>query len=226
MARKKKIRKRRRAETIDGFNLDFRPRKLALTFPLLLANIIFFLFIPLSSLIPTATYEENLGVSLASGPDSSAAGTAVDPGDKKLYEEITPILKGTPMEKMMGDISRRDRIVAAFLVGIALKESKFGLHSPKKDGLDCYNYWGYRGRENPTPSGYSCFDSPSQAVAIVGDRIEAIVRQGARTPRDMVVWKCGYTCEGFDEESVNGWIEDVGLNYYRLNPGKEIAEKD
>ena len=69
-----------------------------------------------------------------------------------------PIIKGTPMEKMSDYIVKRDKPVAAFLVGIAMKESKFGKYAPKKDGADCFNYWGYRGKENTTKSGYSCFD--------------------------------------------------------------------
>lgn len=144
----------------------------------------------------------------------------------KLQNDIAKIVKNTPMEAMIDDIVQKDKPVAAFLVGIAMKESKFGIYSPKKDGTDCYNYWGYRGKENPTKSGYSCFDSPKQAVDIVGKRIENIIAQGAKTPADMVIWKCGYSCAAFSEESVNKWIADVGINYYKLNPKDEIARKE
>ncbi|MDO8260732.1 MAG: hypothetical protein Q7T50_04530, partial [Candidatus Magasanikbacteria bacterium] len=144
----------------------------------------------------------------------------------KLKNEINAIVKDAPMKAMVDRIVQKDKTVAAFLVGIAMKESKFGTYSPKKDGADCYNYWGYRGKENPTKSGYSCFDTPEQAVDIVGKRIENIIKQGAKTPADMVIWKCGYSCAAFSDESVNKWIADVGINYYRLNPREEIAKKN
>jgi hypothetical protein len=141
------------------------------------------------------------------------------------YEtELASIIKGKPMEAMLDDILKRDRAVAAFLLGIGMKESKYGIYSPKKDGRDCYNYWGYRGRENPTRSGYSCFDSPEQAVRIVGDRIERLIQSGHDTPAKMIVWKCGSSCAGHSEESVNKWIADVSINYYRLNSAKLVAK--
>jgi len=129
------------------------------------------------------------------------------------------------MEKMADAISGRDRAVAAFLVGIAMKESKFGIYSPKKNGRDCYNYWGYRGRENQTASGYSCFDSPEHAVKVVGDRIESLVKRGVKKPSQMTVWKCGSSCAGHSPESVSKWIADVNIHYYQLNPPDHITKK-
>lgn len=158
--------------------------------------------------------------------DVEAPEEKINKNNIKLQNDIAKIVKNTPMEAMIDDIVQKDKPVAAFLVGIAMKESKFGIYSPKKDGADCYNYWGYRGKENPTKSGYSCFDSPKQAVDIVGKRIENIIAQGAKTPADMVIWKCGYSCAAFSEESVNKWIADVGINYYKLNPKDEIARKE
>lgn len=143
----------------------------------------------------------------------------------KLYKEVYSIIKGTPMEKMIDDIADRDRPVAAFIVGIAMKESKFGQYSPKKEGIECYNYWGYRGKENTTKSGYSCFDNPRHAIKIVGDRIEDIVKMGAKHPAQMISWKCGSTCKGHSPESVAKWISDVEINYYKLNPIKEFAKR-
>lgn len=144
---------------------------------------------------------------------------------KLLENQISQITRNTPMEKMSPAIAKRDQTVAAFLVGIALKESKFGIYSPKKEGRDCYNYWGYRGRENPTASGYSCFDTPEQAVEIVGNRLEKFVQQGRNTPAKMTVWKCGYSCAGHSDESVKSWINDVSINFYKLNQEPEIAKK-
>jgi len=142
-----------------------------------------------------------------------------------LHKQIISIVKNTPMEKMVEEVAKRKRPVAAFLVGIAMKESKFGKFSPKKNGVECYNYWGYRGKENTTDSGYSCFDNPKHAVAVVGDRIEAIVDMGAKTPAQMISWKCGSTCAGHSKESVDKWIQDVAIHYYELNPPKQIAKK-
>jgi hypothetical protein len=142
-----------------------------------------------------------------------------------LHKKISPILKNTPMEIMTGEIAKRDQPVAALLVGIAMKESKFGRYSPKKNSKDCYNYWGYRGKENTTASGYSCFDSPEHAVKVVGNRIGSMVKRGAKTPADMISWKCGSTCAGHDPVSVKKWISDVAINYYKINPPVQIARK-
>lgn len=137
---------------------------------------------------------------------------------EEMRNKINELVKDTPMEAMVDDIVKRDKIVAAFLLGIGMKESKYGIYSPKKDGNDCYNYWGYRGKENKTASGYSCFDSPEHAVQVVGDRIEELVGYGRDTPEKMIVWKCGYSCEGHGEESVKKWIADVGINFRKLYP--------
>lgn len=148
------------------------------------------------------------------------------PQKSKLHNEIMKIVKGSPMEEMVDEIAQKDRPVAAFIVGIAMKESKFGKYSPKKDGKECYNYWGYRGKENTTRSGYSCFDSPEHAISVVGGTIERIVKKGVRTPAQMISWKCGSTCAGHDPYSVQKWISDVEINYYKLNPPtKEIAKR-
>lgn len=142
-----------------------------------------------------------------------------------LYKQISKIVKNTPMEKMAYDIARRNETVAAFIVGIAMKESKFGKYSPKKNGKECFNYWGYRGKENTTASGYSCFNSPSHAVKVVGNTIERIVKLGAKTPEQMISWKCGRSCAGHSPESVDKWIADVGINYYRIKDAMKLAKK-
>jgi hypothetical protein len=121
------------------------------------------------------------------------------------------------MEEMIEEISNKEKIVAGFIVGIAMKESKFGIYSPKKNGRNCFNYWGYRGKENPTKSGYSCFNSPSQAVGVVSKRIESMVDNGAKNPSQMIAWKCGSSCAGHSAESVSKWIADVGIHFYQIN---------
>ena len=131
--------------------------------------------------------------------------------NQSLYEDLT---KGHPIETMASEIAKKDKIVAAFLVGIAKKESDWGKHSPKKNGKDCFNYWGYKGNYNLTDSGYSCFDSPDQAVKVVGGRIEELISQRINTPERMVVWKCGRTCAGHDPAGVKKWISDVSSYFY------------
>ena len=83
---------------------------------------------------------------------------------------VLAMVAGHPIEKMAPYILKRDKRVGSFLVAIAKKESDWGLYSPLKAGRECYNYWGYKGGYNLTESGYSCFDSPEQAIAVVGDR--------------------------------------------------------
>ena len=77
---------------------------------------------------------------------------------------IGRLVAGQPMAEMTPFIAEKDKAVAAYLVAIAKKESNWGKFSPQKNNKNCYNYWGYRGTYNQTASGYSCFDSPQQAV--------------------------------------------------------------
>ncbi len=126
------------------------------------------------------------------------------------------MLKGHPMTEMVGNLAREDKTVAAFLIGIAKKESDWGTHSPKKGGKDCYNYWGYKGGYNVTEGGYSCFDNPEQAIDVVGQRIADLIAKKIDTPARMVVWKCGSSCSGHDPVAVKKWISDVSLYVNRL----------
>jgi hypothetical protein len=129
---------------------------------------------------------------------------------------IEKLVSGYPIEKMVPYISTKEKKTAAFLVGIAKKESNWGKYSPKLNGKDCYNYWGYRGQgENVTPSGYTCFKNPKEAVNVVSERIDELVNDSnLNTPEKMIVWKCGWDCAGHSDESVSKWIADVGY-YYR-----------
>jgi len=132
--------------------------------------------------------------------------------------KISEMLDGSPMEVMVEALDKREGKVASYLVAIAKKESDWGRHSPKKAGRECYNYWGYRGKENTTDSGYSCFDSPSHAVEVVGDRIERLIDSKIDTPAKMVVWKCGSNCEtAGGQAAANKWISDIALYYNKLN---------
>lgn len=135
-----------------------------------------------------------------------------------LEKNIKKMVFGYPIEKMVPYISTQEKKTAAFLVSIAKKESNWGKYSPKLNGKDCYNYWGYRGQsENMTPSGYTCFRNPRQAVNVVGGRISDLINDSElSTPAEMIVWKCGWNCAGHSDESVSKWIADVGLYYNKV----------
>lgn len=137
-------------------------------------------------------------------------------GNNQREGKMLELVVGYPIEEMLPHIAARNEKVAYYLVAIAKKESDWGKHSPRKNGGTCYNYWGYRGTYNQTASGYSCFDSPEQAIRQVGDRIEALLDKMIDTPEEMIVWKCGSTCAGHDPQGVLKWISDVKLYYNKL----------
>lgn len=141
----------------------------------------------------------------------------IDPSQEALRRDLDPILKGTPMEPMIEPISRHDRTVAAFLVGIANKESTLGKFAPRKNGKDCYNYWGFKSNINPVAGGYACFSTPEQAVEIVGAKIASYISKGRTTPATFTTWKCGNTCAGHSPESVASWISGVSRYFYVLD---------
>lgn len=131
---------------------------------------------------------------------------------QRLYE----IVGDAPIREMVPFISERDEVVAAFLVGIAKKESSFGSRSPIKDGKTCYNYWGYKGSAGRgTGMGYACFASAEEAVEIVGNRIETLVEKNRATPAKMVdTWKCGRSCAG--DPGAPGWVSTVALYFDKI----------
>lgn len=137
--------------------------------------------------------------------------------DSIMEDKIKEMTKGYPIEKMAAEISRKDKIVAAFLIGIAKKESGWGVHVPLLKGQDCYNYWGYRGqRKRMGTGGHTCFDSPKDAIDTVSKRIEFLIYNEKRnTPGKMVeVWKCGYDCSWDNPKNVKKWVSDVDM-YFR-----------
>lgn len=141
-------------------------------------------------------------------------------GKTDILEErkIKEMISGHPMEQMAPYLAKENGQTASFLIAIAKKESNWGKHSPQKSGRDCYNYWGYRGGYKETESGYSCFDSPQQAVETVGGRIDNLIGKKIDTPAEMVVWKCGRDCEAAGgQAAANKWIADVGHYYRKLN---------
>jgi len=131
---------------------------------------------------------------------------------QKIYE----IVGETPIKEMVPFIAERDEKVAAFLIGIAKKESSFGLASPSKNGETCYNYWGYKGEGGRgVGMGYACFASPEEAIRVVGDRIEVLVNKQRNTPARMVdTWKCGTSCKG--DPGAPSWVATVALYFEKL----------
>lgn len=143
-----------------------------------------------------------------------------------LEKDISSLVSGYPIEAMSGEIAKHDRLVAAFVIAIAKKESNWGKRVPVLDGKDCYNYWGFREvRERMGTGGHTCFDSKKDAVRSVSKRIETLMYEYDRdTPREMIVWKCGSSCDGHSEESVNKWVSDVDY-YYRKLKTEQVAQK-
>lgn len=148
--------------------------------------------------------------------------------EKEEYrKQISELVRGYPIEAMLPYILDKDRVVAAFLIGIAKKESNWGKHIPVLDGQDCFNYWGYRGvRRLMGTGGHTCFNSRKDAVDTVAQRIESLVYSSKLdTPAKMIIWKCGYSCDGHSRESVRKWIADVDTYFEQLNDGGDKDQK-
>lgn len=133
-----------------------------------------------------------------------------------LEQEIRMMVQGYPIETMTPYIATKDKKVAAFMIAIAKKESAWGKRKPVLNGQDCYNYWGFRLKTDKMGSGgHTCFDSPQEAVETVAQRIDELVtEESIDTPKEMVVWKCGYNCDGPAAVGASKWIKDVDY-YYR-----------
>lgn len=150
---------------------------------------------------------------------------AREAAQKDTFEgKLRAMVKGYPIEKMVPDIARQDKIVAAFLIGMAKKESDWGRHAPVLDGKDCKNYWGFRAkREKMGTGGHTCFDSNSDAVMTVSRRIKNIIEnEKIKTPQGMVtVWKCGYDCSWDSPSAVKKWVSDVDGYFEEVNKLKK-----
>ena len=128
------------------------------------------------------------------------------------------LVKDTPMEKMVPYLANQDQGTTAFLISVAKKESNWGKRSPQLAGRDCYNYWGYRGHTGViTPSGYTCFGSPEEAIATVGGRFSTLINESEiDTPSKMIVWKCGFDCSWDNPVAVKKWVKDVDHYYQKF----------
>lgn len=140
-----------------------------------------------------------------------------DEEKESLKNDVSDIVENTPMAAMIDPIADCDRTVAAFIVGIAMKESKFGVYAPHIAGRDCYNYWGLKAGGKTVSGGYTCFSTPEDAVETVAKNIERMVAKGVRTPAQAISWKCGSSCAGHDAAGVRKWIADVAINFNKIN---------
>lgn len=139
--------------------------------------------------------------------------------DAQYQETVRNMVKGYPIEAMLPYIFQQDRLTSAFLIGIAKKESNWGKRVPVLDGQDCFNYWGYRGiRRMMGTGGHTCFNSSKDAVDTVAKRLTTLIQsEKLNTPEKMIVWKCGFSCQGHSRESVKKWISDVDIYFSQLN---------
>ena len=136
-----------------------------------------------------------------------------------LENHVRKVVSGYPIEAMTPYIAQHDKITAAFLVGIAKKESNWGKRVPRSDdGSDCFNYWGYRGAgSRGIAMGHGCFGSREEAINVVGKRIDTLVKEyHFNTPEELIVWKCGWNCSGHSDKSVKKWISDVKIYFNKV----------
>ncbi len=142
-----------------------------------------------------------------SGPEAPLK----SPEQVSFESRVTEMVAGYPIEAMLSEIFKQDMEVAAYIIGIAKIESAWGERVPVLKGEDCYNYWGYRAkRERMGTGGHTCFDDYADAVETIGTRIENLVyKYEKKTPRDMLVWKCGSSCESHDPAGVERWVSVV-----------------
>lgn len=137
---------------------------------------------------------------------------------EKRVAELEVLLKGHPLAEMAPAIAEQDPEIAALIVGIARKESQWGLRSPKKNG-DCFNYWGFKGAgDRGTGMGYACFATREEAVEKIANRLEKLVdKRGTSKPSALVTpWKCGNSCATHSPESVQKWVSDVNQYYTKV----------
>lgn len=167
-----------------------------------------------------ATVEAEVAISELSGGENAL--TQAEQKEEDLYRKrvagLEELLEGYPLQKMAPEIAKRDPEIAALIVGIARKESQWGVRSPKKNG-DCYNYWGFKGAgDRGVGMGHACFATREEAVEKIANRLEKLVdKRGTSKPSALVTtWKCGSSCAGHSKESVNKWVSDVNQYYTKV----------
>lgn len=178
------------------------------------SNVFYGTFLGLASFLSVLLYGG--GAQIASFAQVQTSYAQVNPRQVMLENKVGKLVSGYPIDQMTEVIAKQDKTTAAFLVGIAKKESNWGKRVPRdEDGKDCFNYWGYRGAgSRGIAMGHGCFGSPEEAVGIVGGRLDTLINEyHFKTAAELVVWKCGWSCDGHSNQSVKKWIADVG--YYK-----------
>jgi hypothetical protein len=139
-----------------------------------------------------------------------------DEKKQNLEKKMREMVVGHPIENMIPYILEQDYNVAIYMIAIAKQESNWGDRVPTLNEKDCYNYWGYReNRELMGSAGHTCFDSREDAVKTVGKRLDDLLyKYNRQSAEKLIVWKCGSSCEGHDQEGVNRWIKTVD-DYYK-----------
>jgi hypothetical protein len=134
-----------------------------------------------------------------------------------LEKKMRGMVAGYPIEKMVSLIAEKDPVVAAFLIGIAKQESDWGKHVPVYQGEECWNYWGFKGKNPVGTGGHTCFASPEDAVDTVAKRLDFLVsNQKRNTPAKMIIWKCG-DCSWDNQRDMQSWISAVNMYFQKLN---------
>ncbi|MDP3956916.1 MAG: hypothetical protein Q8Q10_00245 [bacterium] len=175
----------------------------------------FSVFLGLSLLIAGLLYTASYRVSHM----AIVSPVATNP-NARLERNVRKVVTGYPIEEMIPYIAEHKKVTAAFLVGIAKKESNWGKRVPRsEDGADCFNYWGYRGAgSRGMAMGHGCFGSREEAIAVVSKRIDTLVNEyHFDTPEELIVWKCGWNCDGHSPTSVRKWISDVKIYFNKVN---------
>lgn len=174
-------------------------------------NAFYVTFLSVSTLVTFLLF----GASLNVVPPEPEAVTQASPAEIRLERDVRKMVEGYPIERMMPYIVKQDKNTAAFIVGIAKKESNWGKRVPRlPNGDDCYNYWGYRGAGSRGKAmGHGCFGSREEAIDTISQRLDTFIEDYRfDTAEELVVWKCGFSCAGHSTASVDKWISDVG--YY------------
>ena len=194
-----------------------KPRSSSWSVPIS-ANVFYGSFLSLSLLLTVLLYGGSMQVM-----KMEIVFDQTNPRQALLESRVARMVEGYPIAQMTEVIAKQDKTTAAFLVGIGKKESNWGKRVPRDEaGADCFNYWGYRGAgSRGIAMGHGCFGSPEEAVGIVAGRLDTLIAEYQfRTAAEMVVWKCGWSCDGHSNESVKKWIADVGYYKKKIEPDR------
>lgn len=187
-----------------------------------------------SYLMPTGECTRLVAMATTVAVATTTESTVAKPTHEETYtKNLEALMKGYPMAKMSEELvevyGSKPEIVA-LLVGIARKESAWGKYTPKKNGKECYNYWGYTGLGSKGRTGrWSCFADEKEAVQVVGKRLATLAAAAKSTkPKNLTVWKCGNSCAGHSKASVKSWISQIDTYYKKAlaaEPKKTKAKK-